>query len=489
MSRVYKSLTIIGILLIVISGGCKKKVEPKVEVADEISRFVWNGLNEYYLWYKDVDKLSIDYFEDTDGWYSYLNTFGTDYEALFYDLLYDYGYTDRFSWIVDDYEVLENSFAGISKTMGYDFRLVRFSGSDDLFGYVRYVVPGSPAANAGIMRGDLFMTVDGQQLDVNNYINLLFDQDSYLLGMASYNASGNSIGPNGTTYDLTAVELQENPVHYYSVIETGGQKIGYLVYNSFTSDFDFDLNEVFAYFQAAGVQKLILDLRYNGGGSIQSAIYLASMIYSNSTTKIFSKVNYNDKLQDYLIGAYGADYFNYYFTNLVEATTLHSEAPIVSLGLQELYVIATDGTASASELVINGLEPYIDVTIVGETTYGKNVGSITVKDWNSQGTVNPNHKWAMQPIILQIANATGFSDYTSGLTPDLEVEEDIVALAPFGDPEEVMLAATLDYILGTSTKKSMTIPARGIDYEVIADSKDFVPFSREMYLEKPLILK
>jgi len=279
------------------------------------------------------------------------------------------------------------------------------------------------------MRGDLFMTVDGQQLNVNNYNNLLFGQDSYLLGMATYNEQGNSIGPNGTTYDLTAVELQENPIHYYSVIEQGGQKIGYIVYNSFTSDFDYDLNEVFTFFQSEGVQKLILDLRYNGGGSIQSAIYLASMIYSNSPTKIFSKVNYNDKLQSYLMGAYGSDYFNYYFTNLIEASDQHGEASIVSLGLQELYVIATDGTASASELVINGLEPYIDVTIVGETTYGKNVGSITVKDWNSQGVVNPNHKWAMQPIILQIANAAGFSDYTSGLVPDVLAEEDIVALA------------------------------------------------------------
>jgi len=489
MSRVTRSLVFIGLFIIVIAGGCKKKVEPKVEVADEISRFVWNGLNEYYLWYEDVDKLSEDYFESTDAWYTYLNSFDTDYEALFYDLLYDYGNTDRFSWIVDDYEVLENSFAGISKTMGYEFGLVKFSGSDDIFGYVKYVVPGSPAEVAGIMRGDLFITVDGQNLNINNYIALLFEQESYLLGMAAHNPVGNTIGVNGITHNLVAVELQENPIHYSSIIEEGAEKIGYLVYNAFTSDFDFDLNDRFAYFQEQGVQRLILDLRYNGGGSIQSAIYLASMIYSNSPNKIFSKVNYNDKLQSYIQSTYGADYFNYYFTNLLEATTEHSEAPLVSLGLQDLYVIVTDRSASASELVINGLEPYINVTLVGETTYGKNVGSITVKDWNSQGVVNPNHKWAMQPIILQIANSAGFSDYTAGLPADVAAEEDIVALLPFGNPEETMLKAVLDHILGKGTTKSMTYPAKGIDYDVIADSRDFVPFSREMYLEKPLILR
>ncbi|MEZ5011720.1 MAG: hypothetical protein R2744_09050 [Bacteroidales bacterium] len=113
--------------------------------------------------------------------------------------------------------------------------------------------------------------------------------------------------------------------------------------------------------------------------------------------------NYNDKLEDYLLGRYGSDYFNYYFADQLEATDTHAASPLVSLGLQELYVITTDRTASASELVINGLEPYIDVNVVGETTLGKNVGSITVKDWNSSGGVNPNHLKPIRPIGLKIA--------------------------------------------------------------------------------------
>ncbi|MEZ5011718.1 MAG: PDZ domain-containing protein [Bacteroidales bacterium] len=163
MKRISR-LVMIAFMVIIVSGGCKKKIEPTVEVADEISRFIWNGLNEYYLWYQDVDKLSMSYFDDTNEWYTYLNSFGTDYESLFYDLLYQYGTIDRFSWIVDDYVALENSFAGISKTMGYDFRLVRLQTLKNIFGCLNYVIPGSPADIAGIMRGDLFIGVDGESL-------------------------------------------------------------------------------------------------------------------------------------------------------------------------------------------------------------------------------------------------------------------------------------------------------------------------------------
>ncbi|MCA1755922.1 MAG: hypothetical protein LC649_00465 [Bacteroidales bacterium] len=482
----YRYFVVGAFLFITLFAGCKKKVEPvqNEPVPSEISRFVWNGLNDYYLWYKDVDKLSMDYFEDTEGWYKYLNTFGSDHEGLFYDLLNQYGIIDRFSWIVDDYVALENSFSGISKSTGLDFRLVRFSGSDDIFGYVRYVVPGSPADNAGIKRGDLFMEVDGQQLTLTNYTDLLFGQDDFVLGMAEYNELQNSIGYNSVDHSLTAVELQENPVHYSTVIDIGGVPTAYLVYNSFTSDFDFDLNDLFGSFVSDGVQRLILDLRYNGGGSIQSSIYLASMIYTTETSKVFSKVQYNDKLQSYLQNEYGADYFDYNFENTLYATDEHDAAALNSLGLTEVYIITLSGTASASELVINGLEPYIDVIIAGETTTGKNVGSITVKDYTSSGTINPNHKWAMQPIVLKIANSVGFGDYTSGLVPDVSASENYLNLLPFGDPEEPMLKTVIEYITGTTTKSiSAWQPVEGIDYEVVADSRDLRPFSREMYIE------
>lgn len=471
--------------------GCNKKVKPgggdNEPVSSDISQFVWYGLNDYYLWYADVPKLSYDHWTDDNAWYAYLNGFGTDYESLFEDLLYQRDVVDKWSWIVDDWEELENSFAGISKSMGYDFRLVILSGSDDIFGYVRYVVPGSPADIAGIKRGDLFMEVDGIQLTLSNYYNLLFGQDSYELSMASI--TDNIISLTGVKHDLTAVVLQENPVHLSEVIDIGdGLKTGYLVYNAFTSDFDYELNEAFGVFKSEGIDRLILDLRYNGGGSIRTAIHLASMIYSTDTEKVFSRNYYNNKLQDYLVNAYGPDFFIEKFTNLLDTTTINHSPPlpeINNLGLSELYVITTGSTASASEMIINGLDPYLTITQVGSKTTGKYVGSITVKDYYTTGALNTAHKWAMQPIVLKVANSQGVSDFVGGLPADVSAVEDIANLLPFGDPDEPLLKATIDHILGIPAAKGRVVEDTPSNYIDIMGSDDVMRFSGDMYIRYP----
>ncbi|MDZ7738281.1 MAG: hypothetical protein U5K32_04240 [Bacteroidales bacterium] len=168
---------------------------------------------------------------------------------------------------------------------------------------------------------------------------------------------------------------------------------------------------------------------------------------------------------------------------------------ITSMELNEVYVITTGSTASASEMVINGLEPYIDVKVIGSNSTGKYVGSITYKDWDSQGNVNPDHKWAMQPIVLKLVNSAGnpsdMSDpnYINGLPTDMEAEENYVNLQPFGDVNEPLLKATIDYILGVKSAPATPGLIEGIDYEVIADSRDFKPLSKEMYLEGTFRLK
>lgn len=483
-------------MALIILSACEKDIpneneEPVVETADEISQFVYEGLKDVYLWYDKVDKLGNDYFATTDDYYSYLNGFGTDYESLFYDLLYQYGTIDKWSWIVDDWEELENSFAGISKSMGYDFRLIRMSDSDQVFGYIRYVLPGSPAEEAGLKRGDLFMYVNGQEITVDNYRELLINNESYYLTKATI--SGTTITPGDDTTVMNAVVIQENPVHYYDTMDIGGVLTGYLVYNAFTSNFDILLNETIQELKSQGIQRLILDLRYNGGGSIQTSIYLASMIYTTNTSEIFTISEWNDKYNAYWEANYGADALTYYFADEIEKTAEETGettiTPIANLGLSELYVITTGASASASELVINGLEPYIDVKQVGQNTRGKYVGSITVKDWDSEGNVNPNHKWAMQPIVLKLTNSQGVSDYVDGLPVDAEASEDYANLLPFGDENEPLLKATIDYILGVKSAPATPELIEGIDYEVIADSRDFKPLSKEMYLEGTFRLK
>ncbi|MBN1388119.1 MAG: hypothetical protein JW965_06705 [Bacteroidales bacterium] len=498
MKSFYKIILLLSLISLLGTSACEKDIppennEPVVEDPDEISLFIYEGLKDVYLWYDKVDKLKSGYFDTTDDFYTYLNNFGTDYESLFYDLLYQYGTIDKWSWIVDDWEELENSFAGISTSMGYDFRLVQIGQTSDIFGFVRYVIPDSPADDVGLERGNLFLKVNGQQLTVNNYMDLLINNESYYLTLATI--SGNTIYEGNNTEVMNAVVLQENPVHYYDILDVGGVPTGYLVYNAFTSDFDIQLNETFEYFKNQGVGRLILDLRYNGGGSIQTAIYLASMIYSTDDSKIFTVSEWNDKYNAYWKATYGEDVLNYYFTDIIEETETTVETPISSLGLTELYVITSKSTASASELVINGLEPYFDVKLIGKNTTGKYVGSITVKDYNNQGILNTSHKWALQPIVLKLTNADGDPvdvadpNYVNGLPPDFEAAEDYTNLFPFGDENEPLLQATINYILGTKSARAEPALVEGIDYKVVADSRDFKPLSREMYLEKDFKLR
>lgn len=489
-----KFLLLIMAVLVLLSSSCNKKEDLKITTKtrpDDVSLFVWAAMYEYYLWYDQVENLSPNLMQNNDELYSYLNGFGSDYPALFEDLLYQRNVVDKWSWIIEDWEEQERSFSGISTSMGYDFRLVQFAGSNDLFGYVRYVIPGSPANLAGIERGDLFMAVDGEQLTISNYIFLLFEQASYDLSLAEF-VGPTTIGLTGETVSMTSVEIQENPVLVAEVIDIGdGQKTAYLMYNAFTSDFDMALNDAFGDFKGQAVDRLILDLRYNGGGSIRTATHLASMIYSTDDTKIFAQYNYNDKYQNYILNTYGESAVTEWFTEELDTTTYnhYPVLPLISnLGLDELYVITSSGTASASEMIINGLEPYMNVVQVGDTTRGKYVGSFTIKDYYStnDGSLNNEHKWAIQPITLKISNSEGESDFVVGLLPDVAIEEDFRELLPLGDPSEALLAATIDYIMGT-TKSSMRSEYEPLRYRVIADSKDFKPFSQEMYVRYPKI--
>jgi C-terminal processing protease CtpA/Prc len=233
---------------------------------------------------------------------------------------------------------------------------------------------------------------------------------------------------------LVRAEIQENPIHIQKIIDLDNTKIGYLMYNGFVADFDDQLESAFAEFQTQGVSQMIVDLRYNRGGRTSSSIKLASMITGQFSGEVFAQTQHNDKLS-----SYNEDY-------LFEATA-------VQLEMARLYVISSADTASASELLINGLSPYIDVILIGENTTGKNVGSYSIYDWDDEGNVNPRHTWAMQPITLKIANSEGFANYEGGLKPDHRLREDVTNLGTLGEIDEPLLEKTLE-VMGVLPPKS-----------------------------------
>ena len=439
-----------------------------------INKFIYNGLKDYYLWVDKVPNLVAAKYSITDSLNYFLNTY-TDHNKLFNDLLYPT--LDKWSFIVDNSQTITNWIMGISETMGYDFMLSRIGTSDNLFGFVRYVYKGSPAEKAGMKRGDLFLAINDMPLTVSNYQTLLFTYSTYKIAFASI--TNNYISSNGKTVTMTAVQMQENPILVDTVLNVNNLKVGYLVYNGFNSDFDLQLNDVFGKFKSAGIDRLVLDLRYNGGGSVQTAVYLASMIYGTSKSQVFFKRQYNTGLQDYFVGMDGVASLSQGFTDSI--TTSTPKAKINTLNLRKLYVITSDNTASASELLINGLKPYMDIVNVGTNTAGKYVASATIQDWDNNGVVNPNDPWAMQPIIVKMSNSLGVSDFVNGLVPDIKSTEDIANLMPFGDQGETMLNVVLNNLKG-ATLVTYKSKAAALGLNNVYDALAHKPFAKEMYV-------
>lgn len=440
----------------------------------EVQNFIWKGLNQYYLWQTDVPNLADNRFANQAALDAFLVNYSVP-QNLF-DALRVSSTIDRFSWMVDDYVTLEQSLQGTTKNNGVEFGLsYKPNSTTDIFGYVRYIIPGSDAANKDIRRGELFTAVNGTQLTVSNYQNLLFGtNDNFTLNMADYN--GTTVVSNGKTVALTKTLLTENPILINKVITVGTKKIGYLMYNGFYADFDTQLNNAFGELKSQGVTDFVLDLRYNSGGSVRTATYLASMITGQFTGRVFAKQQWNSKINAYF-EANNPNGLRNFFTDKIGTT------PINSLNMTKVYILTTKSTASASELVINGLKPHIDVVQIGDITTGKNVGSVTLYDSPDFTATNrnPKHKYAMQPIVLKIVNSADFGDYFNGLTPTHELKETINTFGVLGDVNEPLLKLAIGKITGTAKAVQQSA---GKQFDYFRDSKSITGFRNQMYLEK-----
>ena len=464
----------LGMLLLFFCYSCYDDLDDVLHPSSqlEIKNFIWSAMNNFYLYKEEVPELANDKFRTQEELDEFLNKFSSP-EALFNDALI--APQDEFSFLVNDYVALEKSLDGINVSNGMQYGLVRYpSTSSKVLGYVRYVLPNTSAEEKGIERGTLFNTVDGVQLTVDNFSRLL-EPATYNIGLAE--VAEEEILPTGETITLTKEEYASNPVYIAKVIETANSTVGYLMYTAFTGSFDSVLNDTFGIFKAEGVTDLILDLRYNSGGSVASAVDLGSMITGQFNGEIFYTEQWNEENQEYLLAVQPESLINRF------NSTISTGAAINNLGLDKVYVITTLRTASASELLINGLNPYIDVVQIGENTRGKFQASITVYDSPDfrRRAANPGHTYAVQPLIYKTLNAAGVTDYFDGLPPDIEQPEDIFKLGILGDVNEPLLQTALDQISGRhqqSTKQRL----RRV-YEVVGESGMNEPSYLNMYTE------
>lgn len=446
-----------------------------------VQNFMWQAMNLWYFWQQDVPDLADDRFAN-DAAYTEFLAATPDPEDFIQSILFQ---DDRFTFFNSDYTTLVNNLNGVSKSNGLEFSL-RFTDAsqNEIVGIVEYIIPDSDAATKAIKRGDVFTQAEGQVLTINNYIDLLFDgTDTYTLTLAEY--QNGAIVETGDEVTLTKFEgLEENPVLVADTFNVDGTTVAYLMYTRFNRNFNAELNAAFGEFIAAGATELILDFRYNPGGSVNTSRLLASMVYGPNTNDLYIRQRWNDKLQESFAGN-----LEDFFANSVDGQ------PLNSMNLSRVFVITSDGTASASELVINGLEPYIDVVLIGDTTRGKNEFSITLVDdpdrsgspfvytSSREDQINPDNSWALQPLVGRNENADGFSDYTAGLQPDVFQEEDLTNLGILGDPTEPLLARALQqFDSGQDSKQDfeVEIPAR-----FFTSSKMFTPLKDNMFYDIP----
>jgi len=360
------------------------------------TKFVYNAMHDVYFWADEAPVL--DY---------------TAYSSQ-YDLMDAMKSSkDRFSTIYDQKE-LEDYYAGSGVGLGFN----GITNSTDL--YVRAVYPDSPADKAGIKRGDRIVSMNGYTA-----YQIISDDAAY---EAVY---GNAVA--GTAVDvvfedashdqhsatLVMADYYADSVLGYSVMTNtaNGRKVGYIMYNSFNENIS-DTNEAFTAFQNEDVKELVVDLRYNGGGLVDVAQYIASVIGGNSISG-YTLLNmaYNSMHQD--------ANKTYKF-----AMTKYDLRP------EKIVFLVSGNTASASELTINGLLPFKDVYLIGAKTYGKPVGNNYI----------PYCDKYLAAVTFENRNSLGVGSYYDGLEPDCVKVEDLADLGTFGDRNEKYLAAAMNYL-------------------------------------------
>jgi C-terminal processing protease CtpA/Prc len=199
------------------------------------------------------------------------------------------------------------------------------------------------------------------------------------------------------------------------------------------------------------------------------------MITGNDENQIFARYQWNSTIQNYYLANNPSE------LSVLFSSELSNGAPINSLGLEEVYILTSPSTASASELLINCLNPYIIVNVIGDTTTGKNVASITLYDSPdfSRNNVDGSHRYAMQPIVLRTLNENGFGDYSNGIVPDTMLPEDMGNLGELGNASEPLLAAAISQITGTGRR----IYTPEVETRSFRDSRNMKRFGTEMYIE------
>ncbi|MDR2917916.1 MAG: hypothetical protein LBV72_00930 [Tannerella sp.] len=432
--------------------------EPGVGGGDEdrpeTLAWIEDTMRQHYLWNDKIKKAGeLNYTADPETFFTSLLYKNEDGKTGASGNHHYYSYIEKAT-------VDTRSFTTEDYTYGFEFTTVVFnlqgSTTKIIGALILYLLPGTPAEEAGLKRGDWIIGIDNNPITTQEDVMSLLGGTEKTFTIAQWDSKTNGFINSRHVPIGTATSVDYNPILTYDVIPRAGKQVGYLVYDRFMKGIDND-NTVFddqlrtlSSGLFSGVNEFVLDLRYNNGGLLSCVQLLCAILGPDHilTAKRLGYLQYNDDS-----------------TGNFTAGKSHLGSTGKNLNLRRLFVLVSSTSASASEAVINLLDPFMEVIVIGEQTEGKNVASAPF--------TSDDKIWEMHPITSKIFNSADKSDYSNGWRPNVKMGDtfdyddngditSIVDIYGLGDPNERLLKTALEIIDGKSydeiTTKSYAYP-------------------------------
>ncbi|MBQ6747226.1 MAG: hypothetical protein IJR07_09325 [Bacteroidaceae bacterium] len=439
------------IILLVAAACSKESYEPTPTGGNggseiqNATQFTKDVLENYYLWNKEIaSAISSDLNPSTC----------TDPIATVKKIRYKQGGgydskqdEDRWTQLFDDVTPFLESVQGVETTNGMSLSVGAFNNTtpQEYFFIVNFVYDDSPAAKAGLKRGNLITTYNGNDITEANIDAAYYGETTATYGLAVQ--TGEGIADTGEEVTLTPVKMYLDPIISSKVFDVAGKKVGYLMYDSFDLDSAEKLINTFKDFKNQGVTELILDLRYNGGGYVLTENLLASLLAP--ADKVEQGALYQQEIYNSILTQAWSkddeDFNKTFFTFNHEINKKKLSTKDANIGLNKIYAIVTGNTASASEAVLVGLSPYVNIVTIGQRSYGKYcTGYILGVDDVYEKAPASISKWGIYVMITTYADCDNKNlARPVGIDPDVEAKDNPMDGHLLGDENETMLKAAL----------------------------------------------
>lgn len=424
--------------LILLFSACRKQDAPAPTgpvTQQEINNWILANMREYYLWNQSLPAVA-DAQQEPVAFFNSLKHPG-----------------DRFSVIYNE----SNFPRGMLRTFGIDYYVIPWAQAPGgAIGIINFVIPGSAAALNGLKRGDYFTRISNAIISPANAQQL----GQELLNKNTGNITTASVAGNGQVTEIRPVALEgrmivENPLYEKKTWLVNGKKVAYLFLNNFDDYYNDDLLQAFRKFKEEGASDLIIDLRYNPGGSVTAAALLSALVapgideqkpfvqYAGNARQQVRMRSFRD-----ILAVPSGDNKVIPFSALVSG----------QLSFPRVFILGTGITASSSELLINNLKPYMQVVLIGQTTFGKDVGAVNITD--------KRIPWSLFPVTYKLSNARGEGGYENGITPEyVSDEKSILPLFPIADQQDPLIAKALLIISGGGRQMESIQPPVKVLYD------------------------